>query len=343
MFLIRIAAALLFALLAGCAAKPPIEQLRAALPATYVGTLPCADCPGLDYTLRLRPDGVYFLRRDYLERGSVDEIGRWLPSSDAQTLVLQGGDRFAIDSAAQLTLRDRNGAAIVSRHNYSLRRLDTAAQLEPTLKLRGAYVYLADSAIFTECRTGLRFAVLPGAGAHAAERAYLAGRGAPGEPLLVEIEGRLTEAVVMEGQPQPAVEVLRFLQVRPEPDCAEPFVSKPLDGTAWVVEQLGGQALGDEAGRRPSLQFDAAQRRVSGFTGCNRLIGEYRQKGDALAFGELAATRMACPGATILEVTFTDALKATVRHVIAGDRLELYDAEGTLLMRLAAEPVVEPR
>ncbi len=345
MFPIRIAAVLLSTLLVACAAKPPVEQLRAALPAVYVGTLPCADCPGLDYTLQLHADGTYFLRRDYQQRGRVDEVGRWLVSSDAQTLVLQEGDRFAIDSAEQLTLRDRNGAAIVSSHNslhntlhnYSLLRLDSAAPLEPALTLRGSYLYVADAATFTECRTGRRFAVLPGSGAHAAERAYLAGRGAPGEPLLVEIEGRLTEAVVMEGAPQPAVEVKRFLRPLPEPACPQPFAAQPLVGTSWVVEQLGGQTLGDEAGRLPSLQFDGEQQRVSGFTGCNRLVGSYKQKGDALTFGELAATRMACPGATILEVTFTDALKATARHVVAGDRLELYDAADTLLMRLAVE------
>lgn len=336
----RLLSVLMAALMLGaCAAQPPAEQLSEALPATFVGTLPCADCPGLDYTLQLRSDGSYFLRRDYLERGAFDEIGRWLISSDQKVLALQGGERFAIDSGEQITLRDRSGAPIVSPQNlnYSLRRSETSAPLEPRLKLRGGYVYMADAASFTECRTGLRFAVLPGEAAHAAEKAYLAGRGAPGESLLVEIEGRLTEAVVMEGAPQPAIEITRFLQPLPEPECAPVFAALPLAGTSWIVVQLSGQELGEEVGRRPSLQFDAEQERVNGFTGCNRLVGGFDSDESEMSFGELAATRMACPGASVLEVTFTDALKATTRYAIIGNQLELYDAEGVLLVRFVAE------
>lgn len=332
---------LLLALLLGaCAAQPPAEQLREALPATYVGTLPCADCPGLDYTLLLRADGNYFLRRDYRDRGAVDEIGRWLLSSDQKVLALQGGDRFAVDSGDKITLRDRNGAVIVSPQNlnYSLLRNETAAALEPRVKLSGSYLYMADAASVTECRTGLRFAVLPSEAAHALEKAYLSGRGTPGEPLLVSLQARLTEAVVMEGDPQPAIEVTRFLKPLPEPECGPMFESKPLAGTSWVVVQLGGQELGDEAGRRPSLQFDAEKESVSGFTGCNRLVGGYEVDDNALTLGELAATRMACVGGgAVLEAAFTDALKGVTHYAIVGDQLELYDAEGTLLVRFAAE------
>ena len=332
-------------LLGACAAQPPAEQLRAALPATYVGTLPCADCPALDYSLLLRADGNYFLRRDYVERGAVDEIGRWLLSSDQKVLALQGGERFAIDSGEQLTLRDSNGAAIAVKPapgvpqglNYSLRRSETALPPQPQLKLRGSYLYSADAATFTECRTGLQFAVLPSSAAQTLQSAYLSGRGAPGEPLLVALAGRLTEAVVGAGEPQPALEVTRFLQPLPEPACGSTFAPASLVGTAWLVTQLGGQALDDDGGARPSLQFDADKERVSGFTGCNRLVGGYKIGDNALQFGELAATRMACPGASILEVTFTDALKAVASYAIIGDQLELYDAEGTLLLRFAAD------
>lgn len=335
--LTRIAVVLSALLLGACAAQPPSERLRGALPATYVGTLPCADCPGLEYTLRLHADGSYFLRRNYLERGPFDEVGRWLFSSDQRVLALQGGERFAVDDADAITLRDSSGAPIVSSHNYTLRRSETTAALEPRLTLRGSYVYMADAANFSECRTGRRFAVLPGDGAHAVEKAYLAGRGAPGEPLLVEVEGRLTEAVVMEGAPRPAIEITRFLKPLPEPECGATFAPLPLTGTRWVAVQLGGQALDEQDDRRPSLQLTGEKRQVAGFTGCNRLVGGFAIDGDALTFDKLAATRMACPGASVLEVTFTDALKATARHAVIGNQLELYDADGTLLVRFAGE------
>jgi len=36
---------------------------------TYQGTLPCADCPGIRYTITLNDDDTYLLKTRYLERG----------------------------------------------------------------------------------------------------------------------------------------------------------------------------------------------------------------------------------------------------------------------------------
>ena len=38
-------------------------------PGTYQGTLPCADCPGIRYTLTLNEDDTYVLKTRYLEKG----------------------------------------------------------------------------------------------------------------------------------------------------------------------------------------------------------------------------------------------------------------------------------
>src|SRR5262245_47459923 len=64
------------------------------LPVTFVGDLPCADCPGIRYQLELFPDQAYFRRRTYLGQGedaSVDDIGSWTMASEQHTLVLFGG------------------------------------------------------------------------------------------------------------------------------------------------------------------------------------------------------------------------------------------------------------
>ena len=37
-------------------------------PVTYSGTLPCAACAGKEFTLSLRPDGLFLLRQVYLSK-----------------------------------------------------------------------------------------------------------------------------------------------------------------------------------------------------------------------------------------------------------------------------------
>src|SRR5262245_27146713 len=48
------------------ASKPPSKSAQASplgtLPASFIGELPCADCPGIRYHVNLFPDRVFFLR-----------------------------------------------------------------------------------------------------------------------------------------------------------------------------------------------------------------------------------------------------------------------------------------
>jgi copper homeostasis protein (lipoprotein) len=92
-----------------------------ALPATFAGDLPCADCPGIHHQLELFPDQAFFLRMTYLGKGddaSFDDIGGWIIASDRRTLVLHGGREapleFAIKDANTLRKLDLQGREITS-------------------------------------------------------------------------------------------------------------------------------------------------------------------------------------------------------------------------------------
>ena len=101
-----------------------------------------------------------------------------------------------------------------------------------------------------------------------------------------------------------------------------------LIGPTWVAVELAGVPVPTEpAARRPTLEF-VANRRVAGRDGCNRFSGPYSRDGERLAFGPLAVTRMACPGAEEVTRRFDGALKGTSRFRIAEGRLELYGATG---------------
>ena len=89
-------------LLAACAAPPAvttmpqadIAQADMAAPAwagTYAGTLPCADCEGIQIRLTLQPDLHYTLSQTYLRAGgnrSASVNGQFYWTDEGQTVQL---------------------------------------------------------------------------------------------------------------------------------------------------------------------------------------------------------------------------------------------------------------
>ena len=60
---------------------------------TYEGTLPAADCPGIQTTLTLNPDGAYKLHMKYIDRDTeLDEWGRFTIEANQLTLYPDEGE-----------------------------------------------------------------------------------------------------------------------------------------------------------------------------------------------------------------------------------------------------------
>ncbi|MFT3896408.1 MAG: copper resistance protein NlpE [Thermomonas sp.] len=95
----------------------------------FTGTLPCADCPGIDTTLTLKPDGSYASHAVYRERtSSFDDSGVWSVEDAGKQIRLanQGPDPrvqlYAIASRDELRMLDADGKPIDSGLDYSLKR-----------------------------------------------------------------------------------------------------------------------------------------------------------------------------------------------------------------------------
>lgn len=59
---------------------------------TYEGTLPAADCPGIQTTLTLNPDGTYKVHLKYIDRDSeFDEKGAFTVKGNLLTLIPSDG------------------------------------------------------------------------------------------------------------------------------------------------------------------------------------------------------------------------------------------------------------
>lgn len=103
------------------------------LPATFRGTLPCADCAGIDYQLNLRPNHTFASRMVYEGRNtSFSDSGVW--RTEGTMLVLKGKNggtqKYAIRDANTLRQLDVNGKAIETKLNYDLKRTPTFMALK---------------------------------------------------------------------------------------------------------------------------------------------------------------------------------------------------------------------
>ena len=328
----------------GSAPPPATSLLGGALLATYMGVLPCADCPGIRYTLNLWGDGVFFLRITYLGKGegegsSFDDIGMWSLAAEGATLVLHGGReaplKFAVKSADVLRQLDLEGKESESRLNYDLVHAEHVQSFEPRLALRGMYSYFADAGVLRECLTEKRIPVVQEGENRTLEAAYLKARRKPGEPLLVNLEGRIVMRTRIEGSgEQHMLVVERVINLWPGETCGPWVSTAELENTHWKLIRLGDQPILVSAGR-PEIHVRLVRegRRVQGFAGCNRLVGGYELGGQDLRFVGLATTRMACPEGMEQEQAFLKALEATARWNILSKHLELYGSGGELLAR----------
>ena len=113
----------------------------------------------------------------------------------------------------------------------------------------------------------------------------------------------------------------------------------PLRGTTWVMVGTGGEKMP----RPPSIRLDPEQPRVSGFAGCNRLMGTFELDGTRLSFGSAATTRMACLDGEDVEQRFLQAYGAVRAWRIEGGELLLTGADGATLLRMKPGPELKPR
>lgn len=103
----------------------------------------------------------------------------------------------------------------------------------------------------------------------------------------------------------------------------------PLGGTSWSAVEIAAQPV-----LYPATLEVKADGSVSGKSGCNGFAGASTATNDAIGFGPLAATKMACPDAQMQqEARYFAALDATRRYLLEGNSLRLLDAGGATVVR----------
>ena len=335
-------------------ARPEASAMRSLgahglrLPATFRGTLPCADCEGIRHHLDLWPAQYYHLRRDWLDGtdGTLrrDEIGRWYADPERSAIVLYGASDmplfWQVTGPDTLRQMDMTGAPILSEQDYTLTSDGTRdpTPLQATFLL-GQMTYVADAALFEECLSGVRYPVAQEGDYLALERAYLDATATPGAPLKVHVEGGLDLRPAMEGPDRMSLVVDRVIKVIPGEACAPRVSTASLTDTYWRIDTMLGDAVAPMENRRePHVVLQSGpDSRFRATVGCNRMIGRYAADGAAVAFDGAASTRMACPPPLdVLERQLRDVLDRTAEMRLEGLTLDLIDSAGAPLTRLSA-------
>ena len=116
-----------------------------------------------------------------------------------------------------------------------------------------------------------------------------------------------------------------------------------LQNKTWIATHLGNTEITTTptAHNIPSLQFDAATKRVTGADGCNRIMGSYEAGRDTLVLSQMAGTKMACLDNNNVSQKFNQALDQVANYQVFGKTLKLLDRHGNVLIQFKSS--VQPR
>ena len=117
---------------------------------------------------------------------------------------------------------------------------------------------------------------------------------------------------------------------------ATPAAGPPFEKTYWKATELVGKPVPPASRNREAHLVFEQDGRMAGADGCNRITGTYERTAEAIKFGPLVSTRMACVDTGEIERAFREALQKTGRWKIVGNELELSDIGGSRLARFDA-------
>ena len=213
----------------GCNNRAEVQTLQPAQAAelqpmqqSYKGTLPCADCSGIETSLYLEKDGTWVINQRYQgakEPAVFASYGSWARTADKLVLTAHDGEKLYFHPKGEnLEMLDLTGNPIKSQLNYTLQPMKEALPATP-MTMKGMYKYMADAAIFQDCATGRTFAVASNA---ELERGYAVARGGDYQPVLLVVEAHFTlQASPDSGELRKTVVADRGARFEPKKSCQD--------------------------------------------------------------------------------------------------------------------------
>ncbi|MBS0848564.1 envelope stress response activation lipoprotein NlpE [Citrobacter sp. JGM124] len=194
---------------------PQVASLKP-MQQSYRGTLPCADCEGIETSLFLEASGSWVMNQHYLGKNvSLATYGQWARTADRLVLTQSNGEKhYYLPKDDSLVMLNKQGNPIHSAMNYSLKAVDLELPVTP-MTMKGEYSYLADAAIFKDCASGKVYPVDSDA---KLQEYYLSVRDKHTLPVLLQFDAHFTR--------QPAPDSDTFQNVLVSDGKAEFFPGK---------------------------------------------------------------------------------------------------------------------
>ena len=113
-----------------------------------------------------------------------------------------------------------------------------------------------------------------------------------------------------------------------------------LENTYWKLMLLDDTAITTPEGAR-EIQFvlNSETHRVTGFSGCNSLMGVYTVEKEKIAFSNMGGTRMACADTMELELRVHQMFSSAAVWKISGETLMLIDSRGKAIATFESRDV----
>lgn len=286
---------------------------------TFVGVLPCADCPGISYHINLYRDGRFEARQEYLERNFVNIIkGIWLLEDRNLHLVnqqenLPGFHFLAADSIVMLGL---NGQPIRNNPSYQLQRSTDFMKLDTRQAMLGSYQLSNNIATFTSCNSGETYTVANTQHHLPVMRQYQQNHKLKHQAVITTLVGR-------KGQDEQSnvLFIDSFDQFWPGASCAKDVTPDNYKGIVWRADKFANAKI------PPQLKIKvvfATDDTVYGFSGCNNFSGKFQQQASQLSVQPLASTRKMCASGNKEEQRFLENLQNADRAEINRNKLQLF-------------------
>jgi heat shock protein HslJ/uncharacterized membrane protein len=330
----------------------------------YGGYLPCADCPGIEYTLTLYRDGTYSESLFYTDRSAKAIVRSGAFAIDGEMVILEkhdAGMKFFARHPQGLLMLDTNRNIITgdlsaqyilfrkAQYGAAMQNTDTLMRMQEKMK-QGIDFYALGSepswSLDIDFDKFMRFKSLtaipelntpPGREAKAQDADVTSYRARTEDGMLIVtiFKGHCKDTLSGETFP---LKVRVDAKYTADADymqfegCGRYVVDCRLNDI-WVLTTFNQQPLkrDDFAKGLPVVEFHLINNRIFGSTGCNRISGGFEARGKTITFSQMATTRMKCPN-TAFEQDFLKAItRNTLNYALGKGKLILTNDEGVQL------------